>query len=92
MSILTGNFRRTATILKLQGLHNKMAHSDPRIARLFQNSVRTWFHHKLCRQQWYFTEYRDNENDRDTGQGKAQRWKYKRLRMVGGQAGDCLSD
>jgi hypothetical protein len=57
-----------------------MAHSDPRIARLFQNSVHMWFHHEMCMQQGQVMEYRDNESDRDTGETKAQRRKYKRLR------------
>jgi hypothetical protein len=46
---------------------------------------------KLCRQQAEVIQKHDNENVRNIGQGEAQRSKYKRLKLGGGQAYDRSS-
>jgi hypothetical protein len=47
---------------------------------------------KLCRQQAEVKLNHENENVRNIGQGEAQRRKYKRLKLGGGQAYDRPSD
>jgi hypothetical protein len=46
---------------------------------------------KLCRQQAEVIQNHSNENVRNTGQGEANRRKYKRLELGGGQAYDRSS-
>jgi hypothetical protein len=47
---------------------------------------------KLCRQQADVIQNHENSSVCDIRKGKAQHRKYKRLKLGGGQACDCLSD
>jgi hypothetical protein len=46
---------------------------------------------KLCRQQAEVILKHYNENVRNTGQGEAPHWKYRRLKLGGGEAYDRSS-
>jgi hypothetical protein len=39
-------FAANTHLLKLLRLQNKVAHTNPRTARPFQNSAHLWFHHE----------------------------------------------
>jgi hypothetical protein len=68
---------RQTHLMKLQRLQNKVphywqfskAHTGPRFAHRFQNSVYDYIT-KLCRQQAEVIQNHDNENIRNTGQGE----------------------
>jgi hypothetical protein len=47
---------------------------------------------KLCKQQAKVIQHHENTDVRNIGQGEARHRKYKRLKLGGGQAYDCLSD
>jgi hypothetical protein len=47
---------------------------------------------KLCRKQTEVIRNHENEHVRGIGQGEARHWKYKRLKLGGGQAYDRSSD
>jgi hypothetical protein len=68
------------------------AHTGPRFACGFQIPYFYDFITKLCRQQAEVIQNHHYTNVRNIGQGEAQHWKYKRLKLGGGQAYDCSND
>jgi hypothetical protein len=87
--------------MKLQRLQNKVLHTIDNLPS--RTSIRD-FHMafkipyvydyitKLCRQQAEVIQNHDNDNVRNIGQGEARHRKYKRLKLVGGQAYNRSSD
>jgi hypothetical protein len=47
---------------------------------------------KLCRQRAEVIRYHETANVRNIGKGELRHWKYKRLKLCGGQAYDSSSD
>jgi hypothetical protein len=47
---------------------------------------------KLCKRQAEVIQNHENEHVRGVGQGEARHGKYKRLKLVGGQAYDRSND
>jgi hypothetical protein len=62
------------------------AHSSPRFACGFENSVRVCFITKLCRQQTEVIHSHENGNIRNIGQSEDRDRKFKRLKLGVGQA------
>jgi hypothetical protein len=94
-------FAADTQLLKLQRLQNKILRTTGNFPR--RTPVRDLhtafkilyvydFITKLCKQKAEVIQNHHNPNVRNTGHGEAQRRKYKRLKLGGGQAYDRSSD
>jgi hypothetical protein len=94
-------FASDTYLLKLQCLQDKVLRTNGHFPRrtpvrelhvAFEIPYVYDFITKLCRQQAKVIQNHVNPNVRNIGQGEAQHRKYKRLKLVGGQAYDRSSD
>jgi hypothetical protein len=98
---LAWEFAADTHLLKLQGLQNKVHHTIGKFPRCtpvrelhkaFQVLYICDYITKLCRQQAEAIQNHENADVPNIRKGEVQNRKYKRLKLVGGQAYDHSSN